>query len=120
MMPHAAALSLAVVFIATACSPGPMPVSQSPRDPSNPAAAEGVTAAVPPPAPVASAAEGSHGSHSGDHGSGRGAGSVGGAQGVEAGDAGVSSGYVCPMHPEVTSPAPGRCSKCGMNLVPKK
>ncbi|MCF6272888.1 MAG: hypothetical protein L3J37_06805 [Rhodobacteraceae bacterium] len=25
--------------------------------------------------------------------------------------------YVCPMHPEVTSDAPGNCPKCGMNLV---
>jgi hypothetical protein len=28
--------------------------------------------------------------------------------------------YTCPMHPEVTSPAPGRCPKCGMKLVPRK
>jgi FtsP/CotA-like multicopper oxidase with cupredoxin domain len=28
--------------------------------------------------------------------------------------------YVCPMHPEVTSSEPGRCPKCGMNLVPKR
>ena len=28
--------------------------------------------------------------------------------------------YTCPMHPEVTSTKPGRCPKCGMNLVPKK
>jgi hypothetical protein len=27
--------------------------------------------------------------------------------------------YTCPMHPEVTSDKPGRCPKCGMNLVPK-
>ena len=26
--------------------------------------------------------------------------------------------YTCPMHPEVRSPAPGRCPKCGMTLVP--
>jgi len=25
--------------------------------------------------------------------------------------------YVCPMHPEVRSTEPGRCPKCGMNLV---
>lgn len=24
--------------------------------------------------------------------------------------------YACPMHPEVTSDAPGRCPKCGMKL----
>jgi manganese oxidase len=27
--------------------------------------------------------------------------------------------YTCPMHPEVIAPQPGRCPKCGMNLVPK-
>jgi Heavy metal binding domain/Protein of unknown function (DUF3659) len=27
------------------------------------------------------------------------------------------SAYVCPMHPEVTSDKPGKCSKCGMALV---
>ena len=26
--------------------------------------------------------------------------------------------YTCPMHPEVISTEPGRCPKCGMNLVP--
>ncbi len=24
--------------------------------------------------------------------------------------------YTCPMHPEVVSIKPGKCSKCGMNL----
>lgn len=34
----------------------------------------------------------------------------------------VASGtvYACPMHPEVTSSAPGTCPKCNMTLVPKK
>jgi uncharacterized membrane protein YraQ (UPF0718 family) len=27
--------------------------------------------------------------------------------------------YVCPMHPEVVSPTPGRCTKCGMDLQPR-
>lgn len=26
--------------------------------------------------------------------------------------------YTCPMHPEVRQPGPGRCPKCGMELVP--
>jgi hypothetical protein len=36
-------------------------------------------------------------------------------------DAGTPSTtvYTCPMHPEVTSPEPGRCPKCGMKLVPR-
>jgi hypothetical protein len=28
--------------------------------------------------------------------------------------------YSCPMHPEVKSASPGRCPKCGMDLVPSK
>jgi hypothetical protein len=27
--------------------------------------------------------------------------------------------YACPMHPEVTSDKPGKCSKCGMDMVKK-
>ncbi len=27
--------------------------------------------------------------------------------------------YTCPMHPEVQQAKPGKCPKCGMNLVPK-
>src|SRR5829696_8296821 len=30
----------------------------------------------------------------------------------------TASSYACPMHPEVTSPEPGTCPKCGMKLVP--
>lgn len=28
--------------------------------------------------------------------------------------------YTCPMHPEVQSDKPGKCPKCGMELVKKK
>ncbi len=28
--------------------------------------------------------------------------------------------YTCPMHPEVTSDKPGKCPKCGMELVKKE
>lgn len=28
--------------------------------------------------------------------------------------------YTCPMHPDVTSNEPGKCPKCGMQLVAKK
>ncbi len=31
----------------------------------------------------------------------------------------ASMDYSCPMHPEVTSDKPGKCSKCGMDLVKK-
>lgn len=27
--------------------------------------------------------------------------------------------YVCPMHPDVHQSGPGRCPRCGMNLVPR-
>lgn len=30
-----------------------------------------------------------------------------------------SAAYACTMHPEVTSDKPGKCSKCGMDLVKK-
>ena len=36
---------------------------------------------------------------------------------AEGGEAAV---YACPMHPEVTSNAPGKCSKCGMALVERR
>ncbi len=28
----------------------------------------------------------------------------------------ITTNYVCPMHPDVTSVKPGKCTKCGMNL----
>ena len=28
--------------------------------------------------------------------------------------------YVCPMHADVTSDKPGKCSKCGMDLKEKQ
>jgi hypothetical protein len=33
---------------------------------------------------------------------------------------GMAVVYTCPMHPEVTSPRPGKCPKCGMTLVVRK
>ena len=95
-------LTVSLGLNAAACSPGPMPVSQSPKDPSNPTAEEG----VPPLALLASATppelgQGSRNNASADSGP-------------------ASAVYTCPMHPDVTSSSPGRCAKCGMDLVPKK
>lgn len=92
-------------FVLVACSPAPMPVSQSSKDPSNPNAAEG----VPPVVPVIQSAAATASAHVGhDH---HGA--------VASEDAGAVT-YVCPMHPEVSSSAPGVCPRCNMKLVPKK
>ena len=27
--------------------------------------------------------------------------------------------FVCPMHSDVRQPKPGKCSKCGMDLIPE-
>lgn len=35
-------------------------------------------------------------------------------------DSVVKTVYTCPMHPEVISDKPGKCPKCGMELVAKK
>ncbi|MCY7409376.1 MAG: hypothetical protein LH473_03825 [Chitinophagales bacterium] len=32
----------------------------------------------------------------------------------------MATTYTCPMHPEVMSDKPGKCPKCGMDLVKKK
>jgi hypothetical protein len=34
-------------------------------------------------------------------------------------DAAPAGAYVCPMHPEVSADAPGRCPQCGMQLEPR-
>lgn len=44
--------------------------------------------------------------------------------GEESGHAGhedhpATTEYVCPMHSDVRLPAPGRCPRCGMTLVPQ-
>jgi multidrug efflux pump subunit AcrA (membrane-fusion protein) len=46
-----------------------------------------------------------------------------GQPGVWIAASGVAKGkpiYTCVMHPEVISPKPGKCPKCGMELVPKE
>jgi hypothetical protein len=112
------ALWMMLACTGASCSPGPVPVSQSPRDPSSPSAPEGIvpvlaSAGPRPSGPESPASPAEHR----DHGK-TGAPPVQHAATSDAGD--VSAIYVCPMHPEVTSPGPGRCPKCGMNLVPRK
>lgn len=34
--------------------------------------------------------------------------------------AGMATKYTCTMHPEVVTDHPGKCPKCGMDLVVKK
>ncbi|HLO91694.1 MAG TPA: heavy metal-binding domain-containing protein [Lentimicrobium sp.] len=38
---------------------------------------------------------------------------------ASAGKQQLAAVYTCPMHPEVTSDQPGKCPKCGMDLVKK-
>jgi hypothetical protein len=74
------------------CSPAPMQVAQSSKDPSSPNAPDGIdplSAAPASPRPA----------------------STSGTSAVV---------YACPMHPEMTSTAPGVCPKCNMKLVPKE
>ena len=42
------------------------------------------------------------------------------ARGKEQGYAVKLVQYACPMHPEMTSDKPGKCSKCGMNMTLSK
>lgn len=44
-------------------------------------------------------------------------GHIGAAASVAAQQADESTGWFCPMHPDVTAAAPGRCSKCDMALI---
>jgi hypothetical protein len=119
-------LGLAQVLLGalTGCSPAPMPVSQSSRDPSSPTAPEGVTPTVAASAAPATPAP-SHEGHE-HHGQSK-APATSGHEGHDhagtpsSADAGSqATAYVCPMHPEVTSSAPALCPKCNMKLVPKK
>jgi len=39
---------------------------------------------------------------------------------IVSGSPAASAIYTCPMHPDVAQDKPGKCPKCGMNLVEKK
>jgi len=143
--PSAVFLLAALFTNACATEPPPKPAQ---LDPSNPAAPESrpleTTAAPPmapvPPGPAAAMAEPSGDEHAGHH--------PGSSPGPAAAPAPAASGpakadehaghhppdgatphsaasssaapiYACPMHPEVTSPKPGKCPKCGMQLEKK-
>jgi hypothetical protein len=114
MTPHHAIVVVAALAIA-GCSLGPAPIATSPRDPSNPNAPEGASPLPPANQPTEAPAGGPAHDHGQMHGTPGPAGAGSGA--ASPGQAVV---YTCPMHPEVTSPSPGQCPKCGMNLVPKK
>lgn len=96
---------ISALLSGSACSPGLAPVSQSVKDPSNPAAPEGVTQAS-SATQTSSAAQASSATQTS-------------VESSAVADAGPTI-YTCPMHPQITSPSPGRCPICGMNLVPRK
>lgn len=104
-------LVLSTFWLLTACSAGSPPLSKSDADPSNPNAPAGAPIEIARAEPVSSVPEPpaapspgpSHDAHSGH------------AHAPKA-----KTEYTCSMHPEVSATAPGRCPKCGMDLVPKK
>jgi hypothetical protein len=111
-MPPRVAIILLLLGAGCASQPAPRPVA---LDPSNPAAQEApspkltplVARSTAPAAPAAPEAPKKEAEPAHDH----------------TGDdtkAKAKVTYVCPMHPEITSPEPGKCPKCGMKLVPKE
>ena len=128
----AAAFALAGSLLLGACASEPPP-RPARIDPSNPAAAESPPLAVnalagtgapalepaPPSAepPEPSAAQGAHAEH--QHGGPAAPADKGAKDQPAGGSDKKGTTYTCPMDPDVVSDKPGRCPKCGMNLVPK-
>ena len=124
-----AAHVFASCFVISACATEyarPISAREDPSDPTAPASAGSISPFLYESPPVGEEA-GGHGTGAPASSPGPGALSDGGSPpSTDAGphsmhggpaDAGVI--YTCPMHPEVQQPAPGRCPKCGMKLVPK-
>lgn len=107
-MPFAMSFVLSTFWLFAACSAGSPPLSKSDADPSNPNAPAGApveipsTVAEPASSGAPTPAQSNHVGHEHAH----------------APQAKVE--YTCSMHPEVSATTPGRCPKCGMDLVPKK
>ena len=115
--------SMSWLFMASlvaGCTAGP---KLAPIDAQHPASPDAPEAMVSEPGvmlrePIApmSEAESSTPQH---HGHGMHGGSTAAKPSAEAGgaDAQQHGNYTCPKHPEVRQSTPGRCPKCGMNLV---
>lgn len=117
-----AAFALAGLSFLSGCTITPPEVSVSANDPSNPEAAEAASAPLRPrlmagartylsPRTGADAQQMQHGG---------GPDMAGMDHATPGGKAEITSGYTCPMHPEVQSDKPGNCPKCGMTLVPRE
>jgi len=94
-----------------ACAAEPVPVRLPPDHPALPSAEE---APLPPPSTTLATTGPEAPASAGDGGS-----AVPTSEpGLPSGESAAAKGaYVCPMHADVLSNEPGKCPKCGMNLV---
>lgn len=108
-----------VVALVAGCFSEP-PRRPAAVDPSNPSAPESAVSS--PLASGASSVEGSEPATTEQAAAPAPAGSgaaPGSAQPAPSTKPGAGIMYTCPMHPDVTQSGPGRCPKCGMELVPR-